>query len=36
MVLFKLLADVASHTLEHRSLIGDAPRSRMTPAVRAE
>jgi hypothetical protein len=36
MVLFKLLADVASHTLEHRGLTGDAPRSRMTPAVGAE
>ncbi len=36
MVLLKLLADVASHTFEHRGLMGNAPDPGMTPAVAAE
>ena len=33
MVLLKLLADVVSHTLEHRGLTGDAPNPPMTPVA---
>jgi len=36
MVLLKLLADVASHTLEHRGLTGGAPDPHMAPAAAAE
>jgi hypothetical protein len=33
MVLLKLLADVVSHTLEHRGLAGDAPNPPMAPVA---